>query len=75
MNLHIRAGIIPEIKEDPEQALIVLGKHQDIQDDLKAFLRFSNDDRHFINLHTEKHVSVLASLPLYTPTSISKLSD
>ena len=54
MNLHIITGPIPDIAKKPQQALLMLGRHQHVQDDLKAFLRFSNDHTHFTNLHTEK---------------------
>ena len=43
MKLHVKTGIIPSIKTDPEQALLKLEKHQEIQNGLRDFWRFSKD--------------------------------
>ena len=62
INLNVKTGSIPDIEKNPQQAQLMLGKHQNIQDDLKAFLGLSGDETPFINLHTEENVSALASL-------------
>ena len=65
MQLHVQTGIIPRINTDPEQALLKLEKHQESQNGLRNFLRFSKDDKCYINLYTEENVSIMASIFSY----------
>ena len=52
MSLHAQAGIIPDIKMDPEQALLILERHNAILDGLQEYMRLSTDKLCFSNLYT-----------------------
>ena len=66
MQLHVKTGIIPSIKTDPEQALLKLEKYQEIQNCLRNFLRFSKDDKCYINLYTEENISIMAMASIFS---------
>ena len=64
MSLHAQAGIIPDIKMDPEQALLILEKHNAILDGLQDYMRLSTDNQLSINLYTSENISLLVSFPI-----------
>ena len=74
MNLLIRAQIIPDIKKDPEQTLLMLEKHQEIQNGLKAFLRFLTEDNCYINLYNEGNECIITIIQLAKENSHKHLS-
>ena len=67
MQLHLKAGTIPSLSKDPEEALRKLEEHHQIQVDLKKFIRFSEDDKR-TNLYTEENVSIITSIFPYQIT-------